>query len=551
MLYQQVSAVTALGSAPSGLLLSLLASASILANACAATSYADFSNIDAHLLSLVPSIFPELETISRNIFDNPELGGHETFAHSSTINYFQNNKSGEWDVFPNIIPSLPTAWKIEFSYTPANWPAGQPIPTVGFMSEFDALPIADGNDLGHSCGHHLIWLQGVYAASLARQVLIDYNIPGRVVVVGSPDEEQSAGKYQLEKAGIYDISQVWLMSHPTIANAIQPMSARQNIVVRVIKDTHFEAVKTAYNMLVPLVNITSLPGSYSTAALIEDTGLFVCNVLQADISLGVVGQGATIATVQDTINALKAANSGYATTNFTLANDPNIDGGVQILFTGPAGHASKASLGALALSVATFQVLNATNADFDFYLPDNTTNAELDFTVDVRSRWTSDMDTLINFVLGLIPTDNYTLDLLYPAYEVDPYLGPLFIDTIGLPEYGSQNWSVSTVPPAATDASWVQQANVVIDDSGNHTLKSVEKAVLHANFDICQQPVAQCPFNHDPPFALIANTDYAYDQTEKTARAIARIAVNLLNDCDLMKNVTSDIWSGPMPHRRR
>jgi hypothetical protein len=190
------------------------------------------------------------------------------------------------------------------------------------MSEFDALA-----GIGHACGHHLIWLQGVYSASLIRQALIDYDIPGRVVVVGTPNEEESAGKYELNKAGIFDISQVWMMSHPSIASAIQPMSSRQNIVVKVIQNTHFEVVKTAYRMLVPLVNITGLPGAYSTAALIEDVGLFVCNVVQADIALGVIG--ASLTDVNETINAVKALNSGYATTNFTVANDPNIEGGVQ------------------------------------------------------------------------------------------------------------------------------------------------------------------------------------------------------------------------------
>jgi metal-dependent amidase/aminoacylase/carboxypeptidase family protein len=528
-----------------GHFLSLLASANII-NPCLAKAIANISDIDAHLLSLKPSFFPDLETISRDIYNNPELGGSEFFAHSSTVNYFQNNRSGEWTVFPNLIPSLPTAWKIEFSHVPANWARDQPIPTVGFMSEFDALPIEVGTQLGHSCGHHLIWLQGVYAASLARQALIDYDIPGRVVVVGSPDEEQSAGKFALEQAGIFDISQVWLMSHPTIANAIQPMSARQNIIVKVIKDTHFDAVKTAYNMLVPLANITTLPGEFSTAALIEDTGFFVCNVVQADIALGVVGRGATIASVTDTINTIKTAHPGFASTNFTLVEDLNIAGGVQILFTGNAGHASQANLGAMTLSIATFQALNATNGDFQFYLPDNTTIAELDFTVDARTRWTSDMETVVDFVLDLIPTKNFSLDIMYPAYEPDPKLGPLFIDTIGLPEYGAQNWSISKTPPAATDASWVQQAQVLAKN-GNHTLQSVEKAVLHANFNVCEQPVAQCPFNHDPPFALIAGTDHAYDQTEKTSRAIARIAVQLLNDPTMMSDVTSNIRTGPAP----
>jgi hypothetical protein len=522
--------------------LSIAASAALLANFCLASPQVDISDLDAHLQSLVPSIYPGLEVVSRGIYNHPEIGRNETFAHNSTISYFQNNRSGEWEVYPTILTGLPTAWKIEFSHTPANWPKNQPLPTVGFMSEFDALA-----GIGHACGHHLIWLQGVYAASLTRQALIDYDIAGHIVGIGTPDEEESAGKYVLDQAGIFDVSQVWLMSHPSIASAIQPMSSRQNIVVKVIQNTHFEAVKAAYNMLVPLKNITGLPGNFSTAALIEDVGLFVCNVVQADISLGVVGPNIT--TVNNTINAIKASNSGYASTNFTLASDPNIKDGVQIFVVGNAGHAAGNNLGALTLSIDAFQALNALNVSFEFYLPDNVTKTELDFTVDVRTRWTSDLPSTVSFVLGMIPTKNYTLDTMYPAYEPDPFLGPLFIDTIALPAYGSQHWPLSQTPPAATDASWVQQANVLAQ-GGNHTLQSVEKAVLHANYNVCQQPTAACPFNHDPGFQIVSGTDYAFNMTEKISRAIARIAVELLNDPELMKNVTSDVRNGPPPQRK-
>ncbi|GLI77855.1 hypothetical protein PoHVEF18_006151 [Penicillium ochrochloron] len=135
------------------------------------------------------------------------------------------------------------------------------------------------------------------------------------------------------------------------------------------------------------------------------------------------------------------------------------------------------------------------------------------------------MKTVVDFVLDLIPTKNFSLDIMYPAYEPDPQLGSLFIDTIGLPAYVAQNWSISKTPPAATNASWVQQAQVLAKN-GNHTLQSVKKAVLYANFNVCEQP------------------------TEKTARAIARIAVQLLNDPSMMSDVTSNIRSGPTPDRR-
>lgn len=106
---------------------------------------------------------------------------------------------------------------------------------------------------------------------------------------------------------------------------------------------------------------------------------------------------------------------------------------------------------------------------------------------------------MVDFVLGFIPTTNFILDVMYPALEVDPFLGPLFIDTIAQSEYGAEKWPLSTFAPAATDASWIQLPNVLAQ-GGNHTLQGVRKATLHANFNVCGLEVSLCPFNHEPLF---------------------------------------------------
>ncbi|RFU31216.1 hypothetical protein B7463_g5097, partial [Scytalidium lignicola] len=521
--------------APGRSALSILTSVALLAGSSLATPRVNVSTLPNYLESLRPDLFPDFEDMSRQIYNNPEIGRNETFAHNITINYFQKVKPGLWDVYPTILKTLPTAWKLEFSHTPADWPADSALPTIGFMSEFDAL-----EGIGHACGHNLIYLQGVYAANLARQALIDFDIPGHILLVGTPDEEEACGKHDLYQAGVFEESQIWMMSHPTVANAIQPMASRQNIVVRVIQDTHFEAVKTVYNMLVPLMGLAgNLPATGSTAALVEDVGMFVCNVVEANITLGVVGPSVT--TVNDTLNTIKAANPGYATTNFTVAEDPEIKGGVSVYFLGNAGHAAENNLGALTLSIQAFQALNATNPEFEYYLPHNTTSAELDFTVDVRTRFTNDLSGVVNYVLGFIPTKNYTLDVIYPALEVDPFLGQMFVDTIALPEYGSQVWPISTTAPAATDASWVQLANMY----PNNTVASFTKATVHANFNICNQIV--CAFNHEPGFRLLAGADFGYSETEKVGRALAQMAVEIMNDPDLYAGATKDIRVGPQP----
>lgn len=91
------------------------------------------------------------------------------------------------------------------------------------MAEYDALVV-----IGHACGHNQILLNGLAVASMTRQALIKLGIPARVVVVGTPEEENAAGKCLLQKVDAFKDADVWFMAHPTSANAIQPMNARIN-----------------------------------------------------------------------------------------------------------------------------------------------------------------------------------------------------------------------------------------------------------------------------------------------------------------------------------
>lgn len=518
-----------------------------LVGVAGATSKITTAHIDTHLQDLKAGIFPDLEAISRRLYAHPEISRNETFAHAITVDFFQNKKAGEWEVVADLNDELPTAWSAEFSHRPAGWPRQKPLPSFGFMAEYDAL--IEANEPSHACGHNHIWLVATYAASLARQALIDFDIAGRIIVIGSPDEEQNSGKFVLDEAGVYDGSLIWALGHPSITPAIQPMSARQNLIVRVVKDTHFQVVKEAYMELVPLVNLTGLPGQFSTAALIEEVGMFQCNVVQADIALGVVGP--SVAQVTATLNAVKASNPGFASTNFTLSSDPELEGGVQIFIVGNAGHASSTNQGALTMSILGFQQLVAQDPAFEFYLPHNRTHPELEYLIDARTRWSPDMPALVTFLQNRIPNPNITLDREYPAVEVDPFLGPLFINTVARPAYGSQTFPLSKTPPAASDASWVQRAVVSPNGDGTFSLESVRKATLHANYDICtSNNITLCPFNHEPHFADLAGADFAYVQTEEVARAIAAMAVQLLADPDLMAQATAHVAAGPKNRRR-
>lgn len=82
-------------------------------------------------------------------------------------------------------------------------------PTVTIMLEYDALTN------GHSCGHNLIATSGLMAAAGLAKVMAD--TPGRVVVIGTPDEERGStgmGKIPLLEGGHFEGTDVVLTTHP-------------------------------------------------------------------------------------------------------------------------------------------------------------------------------------------------------------------------------------------------------------------------------------------------------------------------------------------------
>lgn len=77
-----------------------------------------------------------------------------------------------WNVTKHHL--LPTAWEARFS-------RGTGGRTIGVNSEMDALP-----GVGHACGHNLIAMAGVAIALAIAAVLEKFDIPGTVVLLGTP-----------------------------------------------------------------------------------------------------------------------------------------------------------------------------------------------------------------------------------------------------------------------------------------------------------------------------------------------------------------------------
>jgi amidohydrolase len=78
---------------------------------------------------------------------------------------------------------------------------------VAVCAEYDALP-----DIGHACGHNIIAASAVGAALALAEVADDLGL--RVVLIGTPAEENGGGKVLLLNANVFDDVCVAVMVHP-------------------------------------------------------------------------------------------------------------------------------------------------------------------------------------------------------------------------------------------------------------------------------------------------------------------------------------------------
>ncbi|KAI1137348.1 hypothetical protein F5Y05DRAFT_419774 [Hypoxylon sp. FL0543] len=493
---------------------------------------ADLSTLPALLKTISADVFPGLKAISEDFHAHPETSLQEFHAHDTIVDYYTNQNPGLWDVTPHAYGE-PTAFALDFVHKPAGFSGSDDdIPVVGFMGEYDALI-----GIGHACGHNHIILNGLAAANEARQVLIDLDLPGRIRFMGTPDEENTGAKGRLRDAGAFDGVDVWMMSHPTSTNAVQPMSGRVDAEAHFIGATHADAVRTAYEALVLITDLADkLPGTASTAAPVEDVGMFAINVVAQKILFGVAGL--SLQDVNSTVSGL--LDSTYINVNYTIEETDEVKDGVALTVLGPGGHTSETTKSPLRLCIETFRTLTSSGNDgVSFFLPGNTTVTELDITTSVRSRYTIDLNPVLQVVEDAIKSkaSQITTDRPYPALEVITVLGERFINLMHDADHGSQaNWNFSTIAPAATDAGFVQDAQI---DPNTKELLSVGKIVFHPNYGICEdRPGAPCGFNHEPEFAQTAGTEFSYQQSEIIARALAQVGIELLTDSSFMREAT-------------
>jgi amidohydrolase len=138
----------------------------------------------------------ELEALSRQIHDHPELGYKEIQA-CGWLSTFLEAKGFEVE---RGVAGVPTAFRATVS-------GGGDGPTVAIMCEYDALP-----GIGHACGHNVIATSGAGAG--AALAAVRARLPaGRVQVIGTPAEEGGGGKVKLLRGGVFDRVDCAMMIH--------------------------------------------------------------------------------------------------------------------------------------------------------------------------------------------------------------------------------------------------------------------------------------------------------------------------------------------------
>ncbi|PCH36418.1 amidohydrolase [Wolfiporia cocos MD-104 SS10] len=167
----------------------------------------------------------ELRALSLDILHHPEIMWQERRTHD-TLTAFMSAHG--FEVTPHYL-DLPTAWRAVFTHAPAG-KAEEKTRVIGINSEMDALP-----GIGHACGHNLIAMAGVGVALAIRAALIAHDVPGKIILLGTPAEEGGGGKINLLSGGAYEEMDACLMCHPGGGPAnwssIGPSLASQHLIV--------------------------------------------------------------------------------------------------------------------------------------------------------------------------------------------------------------------------------------------------------------------------------------------------------------------------------
>jgi amidohydrolase len=143
----------------------------------------------------VDRLAADLERLSRQIHDNPELAYQEVKAAAWLAEFLER----QGFAVERGVAGIETAFRASIG-------TGEG-PTVAILCEYDALP-----GIGHACGHNIIAAAGA-GAGAALAAVRDRLPKGRVQVIGTPAEEGGGGKVRLIKGGVFRSVDAAMMIH--------------------------------------------------------------------------------------------------------------------------------------------------------------------------------------------------------------------------------------------------------------------------------------------------------------------------------------------------
>jgi amidohydrolase len=158
------------------------------------------------ILSAIDANSGNCKAVSQKIFDFKELGQQEFKSSQLLMEELKKlgyKVTGDLKVPADLVKDgiAKTAFRAELQ-------GKGPGPTITIMVEYDALKN------GHACGHNLIATSGLLAAAGLAQIMPE--TLGRVIVIGTPDEERGSlggGKIALLEGGHFDGSDIVLITH--------------------------------------------------------------------------------------------------------------------------------------------------------------------------------------------------------------------------------------------------------------------------------------------------------------------------------------------------
>jgi amidohydrolase len=171
---------------------------------------ADIQKLKEEVQHVIDELASQLILCSDWMADNPEIGLQE-YQASARLAQMLEDAGAQVE---RGIAELPTAFQARVtSGTPDR-------PSVALLAEYDSLP-----EVGHGCGHNIIGNAAVGAgmalAQLSRRGELD-NLPGKVVIMGTPAEENMGAKIEMVEHGYFVGVDAAMMIHPMTRDLIAP-----------------------------------------------------------------------------------------------------------------------------------------------------------------------------------------------------------------------------------------------------------------------------------------------------------------------------------------